>query len=219
MDGTLVEFKIDYKRARSNVIRILEEHGFPKGQLCADHLILQMFQFAREFFMIQQGMSETEFGKIRQQADEIVIEIEREAALKATPMPGIEQVLEYAANQNLKQAIFTYNTQSNAILSLEKARIRTFFPENQWIIGRDMVFHAKPHSEHTNLVLTKMGLTANEVIIIGDHPRDIEAANNVGARSIALIQEKHPASDFATMFSCAISEIASNLISIIEKLK
>jgi len=219
MDGTIVEFKIDYRRARNHVIQIFESYGYPKGELTADHLILQMFQLARDYFISQKGMDETRFGQIRDEVDHIVIQIEREAALQASVIPGIRKVLEYAKNLQLKQGILTYNTQANAILSIETAGLREFFLEDRWIVGRDMVNRPKPHPDHINVLLNTMGLTSDEVIVIGDHPRDIEAANNVGAQSIALTQEKHPASEFATSFSCAISDIASNLISIIEKLK
>jgi HAD superfamily hydrolase (TIGR01509 family) len=219
LDGTLVEFQIDYKRARSTVIQILESNGYPKGQLSADDLILQMFQLAREYFIDQRGMDEAGFQNIRQQADKEVIEIEREAAERAMVLPGIRGVLEYAQKLKLKQAILTYNTSANAILSVEKAGLREFFPDNRMIIGRDMVVHAKPHPDHTNLALKEMGIMANEVVIIGDHPRDIEAANNVNAKSIALTQEKHPATEFATKFSCAIPEIDQNLIGILKKLR
>ena len=38
LDGTLVDFKIDYKRARDATIQVLEGHGFPRGELSADKI-------------------------------------------------------------------------------------------------------------------------------------------------------------------------------------
>ncbi|GAJ13369.1 unnamed protein product, partial [marine sediment metagenome] len=54
------------------------------------------------------------------------------------------------------------------------------------IVGRDNVTNLKPHPEHLIYICKQLNVKSDEILIIGDNIRDIEAAINVGAHSIAL---------------------------------
>ncbi|MFW9782881.1 MAG: HAD family hydrolase, partial [Candidatus Heimdallarchaeota archaeon] len=82
-----------------------------------------------------------------------------------------------------KQAIFTYNTKENAEISLEKVNLLHYF---EVIIGRDNIDNPKPHPDHLNLICNKLSVKPLEIVVIGDMGRDIEAALNIGARSILI---------------------------------
>jgi phosphoglycolate phosphatase len=216
LDGTLILFQIDYKRVRSETRRVLESYGYPSGQLTLDMLVIDMFQQANTYFIKEQGMTEKKFQEIKNEADRAVILIEAEAALCAKPMPGMEEILKFVDRKHLKYGILTYNTTANAILSLEKAGLLHYFPNHDLIVGRDRVLHPKPHPDHTLFLLNRLGLQASEVCIIGDHPRDCEAANNIHARSIAITSDVHPAKDFPTEYHCSIPEISKKIPTILE---
>ncbi|MFX1337939.1 MAG: HAD family hydrolase [Promethearchaeota archaeon] len=182
LDGTLIHFKIDWLRARRETIKILKKHGVPKHLLTVKSSILENIRLAREYFG-KAGYTNEETEKIIKIVDNVVNDIEYEAALEATAVNGIDKVLEFIKKKNLKQAIYTFNTHRNATTSLEKIGMIGYF---NIIIGRDDVKNTKPHPEHLTLICNKLNVKPSDIIVIGDNHRDIEGALNVGAKSIAL---------------------------------
>ena len=182
LDGTLIHFKIDWLRARRETIKILKKYGVPKHLLTVKSSILDNIRLSREYFG-KAGYTNEETEVILKIVDKIVNDIEYEAALEATAVNGIEKVLEFIKDKNLKQAIYTFNTHRNAKVSLEKTGILNYF---EVIVGRDHVKNAKPHPEHLTLICDKLNVKPSNIIVIGDNHRDIEGALNVGAKSIAL---------------------------------
>ncbi len=183
LDGTLIHFKIDYLRARRIAIKILKNYGVPKHLLTVNISILENMKTAREFFE-KDGLSKEEINMIIEEVDKEISKIEYEAALNATIINGIDQVLDYAKNKNLKQAIFTFNTKRNAEISLRTVNLMHYF---NIILGRDNVMNPKPHPDHLNQICKQLNVSPNEILVIGDNIRDIEAAINVGAYSIAVL--------------------------------
>lgn len=182
LDGTLIHFKIDYLRARKVAIKILKNYGVPKHLLTVKYSILENVSSARDYFH-KKGFSDEKIERIIADIDKKIMEIELEAALNATMINGIDQVLKFAKSKNLKQAIFTFNTKKNAKISLEKVRLLGFFV---LIVGRDNISNLKPHPDHLRFICNELNVEPDEIVVIGDSDRDIEAAINVGAHSIAL---------------------------------
>jgi len=182
LDGTLIDFKIDFIRARREAINILKEYGIPRGKLSIKNSILLNTQNSKQIFS-ERGYPPEKVQEIMNLVNQKVIEIEYEAALKAVKIEGIDEVLEYVKNKNLKQAIYTFNTNQNARISLETAGLLAYF---NLIVGRDDVANPKPHPDHLNCICEHLGVKVSEIIVIGDNNRDIEGALNVGARSIAV---------------------------------
>ena len=181
LDGTLIHFKIDYIRARRTAIRILKNYGVPKSLLTVKFSILENMKSAREFFE-KEGLTQKKINKIIEEVDNEIINIEHEAAQNATMINGIDHVLEFAKKNNLKQAIFTFNTKNNAEISLKKVNLFHYF---DLIVGRDNITNLKPHPDHLNHICQILDIKSDEILVIGDNIRDIEAAINVGAYSIA----------------------------------
>ncbi|MFX0000512.1 MAG: HAD family hydrolase [Candidatus Hermodarchaeota archaeon] len=181
LDGTLIHFKIDYLRARSTAIKILKRYGVPKHLLTVNISILENMKSAREFFE-KEGLTQKKINEIIEEVDNEIVKIEYEAAKNATMINGIDQVLEFAMNNHLKQAIFTFNTKRNAEISLKKVNLLQFF---NLIVGRDNITNLKPHPDHLIYICNELNVKPNEILVIGDNIRDIEAAINVGAYSIA----------------------------------
>jgi HAD superfamily hydrolase (TIGR01549 family) len=182
LDGTLIHFKIDSIKAREAAISILVSYGIDKQKLSIQKSILENVNTSKEIFQ-QKGNDPKEVSKILQEIDGEISKIEYEAALKATMIKGIKDVLIFAQNNNLKQGIFTFNKFKHAMLSLEKVKLKKYIDV---IIGRDNVSNPKPHPEHLLVICDKLGVTPNEILVIGDNYRDIEGAINVGAHSFAV---------------------------------
>lgn len=182
LDGTLIHFKINSTKARKAAITILVSYGIDNKKLSIQKSILDSINTSKEIFQ-QCGNDPKQVSKILKEVDKEVSEIEYEAALNATMIKGIENVLIFAKKNNLKQAIFTFNKYEHAKVSLEKVNLLKFFDV---IIGRDNVSNPKPHPDHLLIICDKLDVKPNEILVIGDNYRDIESAINVGAHSIAV---------------------------------
>ncbi|TFG16276.1 MAG: HAD family hydrolase [Promethearchaeota archaeon] len=182
LDGTLIDFKINSIGARRKAIKILRNHGIPKNELSIQKSILENVKNSQILFT-EYGIPSEETQRIIAEINNAVIAVERQAALKATLTKGIGAVLEFLKKSKIKQAIFTYNTHANAVLSLETAGIVSYF---EIIVGRDDIRNLKPHPDHVKKICELLGVEFDEVLIIGDTNTDIEAALNVGSYSIAL---------------------------------
>ena len=182
LDGTLIDFKINSVKARRKAIKVLRDYGIPKENLSIETPILENVKISRVIFN-ELGFSSEKIKEIINEVNNAVIQVEHEAAIKATLTPGIDQVLEFAKKKRLKQAVFTYNTHSNARTSLETAGISHYF---EIIVGRDDTKNLKPHPDHLKYICEKIDVKPDQIVVIGDTGRDIEAAINIGSRSIAL---------------------------------
>ena len=216
LDGTLVDFKIDYKRARDATIQVLEGHGFPRGELSADMLIIEMMQLAEKYFFTQKGASQAKWTQIKGDVDQDVELVERDAAHQASKMAGITQLLDFLVQNGVKLGVITYNTTPNALITLEVSGLAHYFPDKSIVIGRDLVTNPKPHPVHAHRLLDLLGLSPQDICIIGDNPRDIEAANKIGSRSIAIRDPKHAREEYLTEYCFERSEI-SEIINVIKK--
>lgn len=182
LDGTLIHFKINSLKARRKAIKVLVENGIPKKKLSITLSILENIRLSKIIFD-KLGIAKNKIEKIIKSVNNAVLEVEYHAAINASLIEGIIDVLDFAKSKNLKQAIFTYNTHQNAVISLKTAGIFEYFDV---IAGRDDVNNLKPHPDHINIICRQLNVDCNEILVIGDTNRDIEAALNVGAHSIGL---------------------------------
>ncbi|MFX1345560.1 MAG: HAD family hydrolase [Promethearchaeota archaeon] len=218
LDGTLIYFNIDFRRARHEAIKILKKNSVPNSLLSVEFSILDNVAKSRDYFNTQ-GYSDKKVQKIVNKVNSVITKVEHKAAQKAIMVKGIDQVLEYAKANKIKQAIFTFNTRKNAEISLKTVNLIHFF---EIIVGRDNINNLKPHPEHLTYICDELNINPSEVLVIGDSSRDIEAAINVGAYSIAL-NTKNPdffGGEFINKADKIIdlNEIPSKLIEAIEKL-
>ena len=218
LDGTLIHFKINSIKARRKAIKVLTDNGIPKKKLSITSPILDNIRISKILFD-KNGISENRIEDILKLVNNAVIEVEYEAALNASLIDGIEEVLDFAKKKNLKQAIFTYNTHDNAVISLKTVGITDYFDV---IAGRDDITNLKPHPDHLNYICRHLNVDCDEILVVGDTSRDIEAALNVGAHSLAL-ETRIPTYLSREMFQKAEKiikqeEIPLQLINAIEKL-
>jgi HAD superfamily hydrolase (TIGR01549 family) len=192
LDGTLVHFKIDYLRARRAAIKILKLHGIPKNELTITKSILENLMHSIEIFK-KKNYSLEKINQIKTEINDAVSAIEYEAALEATKINGIEDILKFAKKNQLKQAIYTYNTHKNAEVSLKTVKLLKYFDV---IVGRDDVANPKPHRDHLLMICKELNVKPLNVIVIGDTYRDIQGALELGAKSIAI---QTPTSKFSNI--------------------
>ena len=191
LDGTLVYFNIDFIQARKNAIEIFTEHGVDPSDLSIQKPILENVKIGKEKFK-EMKISEKKIKKILKKVEKSIIKVESQAARNAKIVDGIREILEFCHQKQLKQAIYTLNTNETAKKTLKKIKILNYF---DFIVGRDDVVNSKPHSDHLNYICKKLNLSNQELLVIGDNSRDIEGANNISAPSIGILTFKHSKND------------------------
>jgi HAD superfamily hydrolase (TIGR01549 family) len=183
MDGTLIHFKIDFKLARRKAIDIMENHGIPKGRYNVDSSILSSVDDAKIFLKEQMKFDEVKVKSIMLEVHDAIVKVEADAAKQATPVSGIKDVLKYCKSKGYLQIVITFNTHTNAELSLKNAGISEYIDD---IFGRDDVIKPKPNLNHIKTAADKYSIKNNECIMIGDHSIDINAAKAFGCKSIGI---------------------------------
>ncbi|MFX1375854.1 MAG: HAD family hydrolase [Promethearchaeota archaeon] len=215
LDGTIVHFKINSIKARKSTINILNSYGIEKENLSTEKSILDNLNISKEI-LTKRGHNSNQIKTIFEEVDDVISKIEFQAALNASMIEGIEEVLSFARKKDLKQAIYTFNKSKHAKLTLEKVKLLKFF---EVIIGRDNVDNPKPHPDHLLTICDKLKVNPNEILVIGDNFRDIEGALNVGAYSIAV---HNKLVDIKTLQKADLivreKEIPQKMIEVIEKL-
>lgn len=212
MDGTIVHFQIDYIRARRNAINVLIKHGIPDGRYSIENSITESARDARLFFKETLGYDADKIKNIMSQVNQQVVKIEMEAAIKATAIPNIQDLLDFGRGNRLHQIICTYNTNAAAELTLQTAKLSGYFDA---IYGRDDVLKPKPNPSHLEEAVKEFGIRPKNSILIGDHSADIKLGKNFGCKTIGVDTE-HNAGEVADAdFIVQPEHLASEAIRII----
>ena len=99
-------------------------------------------------------------------------EIEEELALKATPAPGVEKLLETLNSQNYFFGILTLNTRENAWITLKALGLSEYFTKES-VIGR-WCAEPKPSPDGIKRLLNHWNIYANDALIVGDYLYDLQ---------------------------------------------
>lgn len=102
---------------------------------------------------------------------------------KIQAFPGTRELLQRMRDSGLKLAAASSAKQSelNALLQLVGAR---YLIETE--TSASDAKHSKPNPDIVEAALDRLGLPANEVVMLGDTPYDIEAARKIGIDTIAF---------------------------------
>jgi len=99
------------------------------------------------------------------------------------PFPNVPELLERMRSDGLRLVVGS-SSEPDELESLVEIAGATQYLETQISFGD--VENSKPNPDIVHTALNKLQLNANEVILIGDTPYDIEAASKAGVRTIAL---------------------------------
>jgi pyrophosphatase PpaX len=102
--------------------------------------------------------------------------------------PGIKEILAQLKKKNILLSIYTGKGRKAAIITLNKLEIHDYF---DLIITGDDVQDHKPSAEGINKFLEQFSLRKNEVLMIGDSPADIKAANSAGVKIASVLWDSY----------------------------
>ena len=137
-------------------------------------------------------------------------EIEEELALKATPAPGVEKLLETLNSQNYLFGILTLNTRENAWITLKALGLSEYFTKES-VIGR-WCAEPKPSPNGIKKLLNHWNVYANDALIVGDYLYDLQVGR---AAEIATVHVD-PSGNFewpelADISVCSLNELTEML--------
>ncbi|NLT73252.1 MAG: HAD family hydrolase [Chloroflexi bacterium] len=96
---------------------------------------------------------------------------------------GSEQLLR-ALEHRYRLAVVTTRARPEALAFLERSGLRSFF---EIVITRQDVLRMKPHPEPVRTAARKLGVLANQCLMIGDTVNDVLAARRAGAFAIGVL--------------------------------
>ena len=97
--------------------------------------------------------------------------------------PGIKELLESLKTDGFRMGVVIYRTRESAQRYMDMFGIGDYFEE---MVSCDDTDIHKPNPEPILLCLKKMGITAEEALMVGDSPFDIKCANNAGVKSVLV---------------------------------
>lgn len=206
-DGTLAELNIDFHLMREAIRKLILSYGIDGNELQTDY-VLEMIGGA-ETILIRQSAQKAKI--FMNEATAIVEKIEIEAAEHGKLFGRTRELLGTLEARGISCGIITRNC--------AKA-VKKVFPDIlaccPVVVCRDDVKKVKPHPEHLNTALNKLGGLPQNSLMIGDHPLDIQAGRLAGTRTCGVLSGRCQKDDFIKAEADLILPQASDLLDIIK---
>ncbi len=175
-DGTIVSIHIDFK----GIKQILLEKAYQLNLRLPDtnKPILELLE------SIKKNNNKSMVDGFINDIKDILLEQEVKSAQKALPLPGSIKIMRNLRKKGVKIGIFTRNCPQAVHKVVKKFNIPC-----DVLLTRDDVTKVKPAREHLEQTIRQLGLTTEEVIVVGDHTMDIKSAKNSNVLSCGIISE------------------------------
>lgn len=180
LDGTIVDFNLDYKTLRAEVKRFLVGRGFPPSVFSINESVFGMLRKAEIYMRNNEGEG---IGEIKKQVFSMADRYEMEAARQTSLVSGAVDVLNELRKMNLKMAIFTVNGEKATNYVLRTFRLKKFFTA---VVTRERVARVKPDPDHLEAALKLLGVAPEEAVVVGDGVPDVESASALGAFAVGV---------------------------------
>jgi len=182
LDGTIVDFNIDFKAARAEVVHLLTKQGLPSSLLSVNESVFGTLKKA-EKRMKENGKEEQEFAKLKEKVIAVVERYEAKAARETNLVPGILETFKTLKRMKLKIALFTANGEKSTNHILRRFHLKQFFDA---IITRESVLAVKPDPAHLEATLKALKVRPEEAIVVGDSVRDMECARQLKVLAVGV---------------------------------
>jgi HAD superfamily hydrolase (TIGR01549 family) len=215
LDGTIVEFNLDYKSARAEVIQFLSNQGFPKSIFSLNETVFEMLR-KLEIYIRNHPMSHIDYSELRKHVLTILEKYELESATSTRLVPGIFETLQTLKKMVFKLGIFTVNSQKSTDYILSVFKLKPFF---EAVVTRDSVPDVKPNPIHLETVLKMLKAKPEETLVVGDSVLDMKAAQELKVYSVGVSTGVSSPEELTRVgIDCLITS-PTDLIALIERLK
>jgi phosphoglycolate phosphatase len=178
-DGTLAVLTIDFGLMRRRVLEWMKSFGIGEDRIHEKYLL----EIIDEVYpLLSREKDREEAEKFYRGAHRILKEVELEAAAGGNLIPGSKGTLTFLKQKGIKVGIVTRNCGD---------AVRTVFPEIDdycdVFLSRDGITRVKPHPDHLTSVLSALGVSGSDAVMVGDHVLDIRAGKAVGMRTVGVL--------------------------------
>jgi phosphoglycolate phosphatase len=206
-DGTLAKLNIDFHRMREVVGKLILSYGITRDELHTD-FVLEMIDSAAA---ILNQRSPHISKKFFDEANSIIEKIEIEAAENGELFDRTKELLNSLKSLKISCGIITRNyTKAVKIVFPD---ILSYCPV---VVCRDAVNKVKPHPEHLNMALNKLGGSAKHTLMIGDHPLDIKTGRRAGTKTCGVLTGHFQKNDFIEVGADLVLPHAADILNIIK---
>jgi pyrophosphatase PpaX len=182
LDGVLMEFNLNSKTIKEDVIRFLEGKGLEAGIVKPGEPLSAIKDTTKSFFL-KRGKDSNWIDQLIREAEEIPVEQEINAARVSKLLPQAKETLMALRLRGFKLALFTYNNRTATSIALRRHGLEGLFDS---VVCRDMVSRPKPNSIHLNAVLKSVGAGPKEAVVVGDSEMDIKPSKELGVKVAAV---------------------------------
>lgn len=182
LDGTIVDFNLDYELMRLEVVQLLTKLGCPSSIFSINESIFNILKKA-EIYIRNNNRRELDLAKVKEKVFAVASLRELEAAHTTNLLPGILDTLKALRRMKLKTAIFTVNSEKSTSYILRYFRLERFFDA---IITREFVSAVKPDPAHLKAVLKALNVEPEEAIVAGDSEWDIRCAKELNVLAVGI---------------------------------
>jgi len=188
LDGTLVEFRIDYDAVRREALEALSQiEGLPEDIRSSRTGIFGILDKVSQY-LEGKANSETITEDLRTRFSKIADRYELSAARTTEMIPGARDSLEEIRSQGYKMGLFTTSGREAMNHILQRFHLERYF---EACVSREDAPKVKPHPLHLNRVLEILGVTPNEALVVGDSSYDAVCAKAAGVRSVGVLSGVH----------------------------
>lgn len=180
LDGTIVDFNLDYRSARAEVIQFLNNHGFPQSIFSLNESVFEMLK-KLEVYVQNHHMSDKDYSRLKKDVLTILEKYEMQAAKSTELVPGALETLQALKKMKLKLGLFTMNNRKSTEHVLSTFRLKPYF---QTVVTRDSVPRVKPNPVHLETVLKSLKVKPEETIVVGDSAWDMKAAKELNVFAV-----------------------------------
>lgn len=206
-DGTLAKLNIDFHRMREAVGKLILSYGITRDELHTD-FVLEMIDSAAA---ILNQRSPHISKKFFDEANSIIEKIEIEAAENGELFDRTKELLNALKSLKISCGIITRNCAK--AVKIVFPDILSYCPV---VVCRDAVNKVKPHPEHLNMALNKLGGSAKHTLMIGDHPLDIKTGRRAGTKTCGVLTGHFQKNDFIEAGADLVLPHAADILNIIK---
>lgn len=177
LDGTLVEFKVDYALGRRMILQFARDNGFDMEGQTEGRSMHAIIDHYRE---IGDGRAHR---AVRKFAYDLMEKLEVEAAHRTSPFPDTFPALNEVKRNGIKTAIVTNSSSKAVEVVFHRFPLRKYFDV---VTTRDDVESLKPDAGILKFSLGKLQVKGEDSVFVGDAPGDVQAARAAGVVSVGI---------------------------------
>jgi len=183
LDGTLIKFQIDYLSARKEALLLIKKYSVLRNLNFTLNDSIFFMDRKIEEFLVKNNLSENLYKEIHNKLISILERYEMDSAKKARLLPSVKETLARLKDMGWTLILFTADGKNAMNVIVDKTGIKDFFDV---MISRGESMEVKPHPNHIKSVISTMGSSPKEIIVVGDSVADMESGKHIGAITVGV---------------------------------